>query len=142
MDWFDAEKCPPEQNGDYLCWYEYYRYGEYNCMYQTCDRGHYFNGQWYGEPMRGHRAKVLGWFPLPEPPKEATGKHLIPPLTLDLESIDPVAKWVQRKSVLYCSNCNKGYRNQKGQNPFLWKHCPNRGARIEGAYDEKSDCKN
>jgi hypothetical protein len=52
------------------------------------------------------------------------------------------AKWVRRRSSLYCPNCNKGYRDQKGQNPFLWNYCPNCGVRIEGAEDEKSDRQN
>lgn len=52
------------------------------------------------------------------------------------------AKWVRRRCSLYCPNCNKGYRDQKGQNPFLWRYCPNCGVRIEGAEDEKSDRQN
>lgn len=52
----------------YLCYYEYFRYGNYNCMYRTMDRGYFFNGQWSGEPTHGTSAKVLAWTELPAPP--------------------------------------------------------------------------
>lgn len=65
--WISVDDHPPEENGEYLCWYEYFRYGDYNCMYQTCDRGHYVNGRWGGEPMNGDKCKVLAWMPLPAP---------------------------------------------------------------------------
>lgn len=69
--WHDAQNDPPKENGEYLCYYEYFRYGNYYCMYRTIDRGHFFNGQWGGEPTRGTSTKVLKWteLPLPEPPE-------------------------------------------------------------------------
>lgn len=59
---------PPTENGEYLCYYEYFRYGNYNCMYRTMDRGYFFNGHWSGEPTNGTSAKVLAWTELPAPP--------------------------------------------------------------------------
>lgn len=69
--WHDAQNDPPKENGEYLCYYEYFRYGNYNCIYRTIDRGHFFNGQWGGEPTRGTSTKVLKWteLPLPKPPE-------------------------------------------------------------------------
>lgn len=67
--WHDAQTDPPTENGEYQCYYEYYRYGNYNCMYRTMDRGQFFNGQWSGEPTHGTSAKVLAWTELPEPPE-------------------------------------------------------------------------
>lgn len=69
--WHDAQNDPPKENGEYLCYYEYFRYGNYYCMYRTIDRGHFFNGQWGGEPTRGTSTKVLKWteLPLPESPE-------------------------------------------------------------------------
>lgn len=69
--WHDAQNDPPKENGEYLCYYEYFRYGNYNCMYRTMDRGQFFNGQWGGEPTHGNGAKVLAWTELqfPEPPE-------------------------------------------------------------------------
>lgn len=68
-DWRMAhESLPP--NGEYvLCWYEYFRFGEYNRMYQTFGIGYQFNGNWGGEVAQGQKAKVLAWIPLPKPPK-------------------------------------------------------------------------
>ena len=69
--WHDAQNDPPKENGEYLCYYEYFRYGNYNCMYRTIDRGYFFNGQWSGEPTHGTSAKVLAWTELPlyKPPE-------------------------------------------------------------------------
>lgn len=66
------EKLPPEGQ-DVLCWYEYFRYGAFNCMYQTYGIGFQFNGCWGGEVATGRSAKVLAWMPLPEPPKMEEG---------------------------------------------------------------------
>lgn len=63
--WHDAQNDPPKKNGEYLCFYEYFRYGNYNRMYRTMDRGQFFNGQWGGEPTHGTNAKVLAWTELP-----------------------------------------------------------------------------
>jgi hypothetical protein len=68
--WISVEDRLPENGKDVLCWYEYYRYGEYNAMYRTQGIGFCVNGHWGGEAASGHRAKVLYWMPLPEPPKE------------------------------------------------------------------------
>lgn len=63
------EKLPPEGQ-DVLCWYEYFRFGEYYRMYQTFGIGYQFNGNWGGEVAQGQKAKVLAWMPLPKPPEE------------------------------------------------------------------------
>lgn len=71
--WHDAQTDPPTENGEYLCYYEYFRYGNYNCMFRAMDRGMFFNGQWSGEPTHGTAAKVLAWTELPAAPtKEKT----------------------------------------------------------------------
>lgn len=69
VQWTPAyEELPPE--GVYvLCWYEYFRYGQYNRMYQTFGIGYRFGGHWGGEVAQGRNAKVLAWMPLPEPPE-------------------------------------------------------------------------
>lgn len=63
------EKLPPDGQ-DVLCWYEYFRFGEYYRMYQTFGIGYQFNGNWGGEVAQGQKAKVLAWMPLPKPPEE------------------------------------------------------------------------
>lgn len=70
--WISVEERLPENGNDVLCWYEYYRYGDYNRMYQTYGIGCCWNGTWCGDVSSGSRAKVLYWMPLPEPPKEAS----------------------------------------------------------------------
>lgn len=72
MQWIDVEDELPPNGEDVLCWYEYYRYGQYNCMYQTYGIGFQYNGNWGGEVAQGHKAKVLFWMLLPKLPKERT----------------------------------------------------------------------
>ena len=74
--WHDAQNNPPTESGEYLCYYEYFRYGNYNCMCRAMDRGMFFNGQWSGEPTHGTAAKVLAWTELPAPPtKESINEN-------------------------------------------------------------------
>jgi hypothetical protein len=68
--WISVEDRLPENDVDVLCWYEYFRYGNYNRMYQTHGTGYRINGYWGGEVARGTKCKVIAWMPLPEPPKE------------------------------------------------------------------------
>lgn len=75
-EWISVKDKLPEENGCYLCWYEYFRYGHYNRMYQTCDRGYFINGMWSGEPTNGTNAKVLYWMPLPNPPEVNANESL------------------------------------------------------------------
>lgn len=67
--WTPADKELPPEGVDVLCWYEYFRYGLYNRMYQTFGIGCQFNRHWGGEVAQGKNAKVLAWMPLPEPPE-------------------------------------------------------------------------
>lgn len=71
--WTLADEALPPNGEDVLCWYEYFRFGEYNRMYQTFGIGYQFNGNWGGEVAQGQRAKVLAWIPLPKPPKMKRG---------------------------------------------------------------------
>ena len=68
--WISVEERLPENGNDVLCWYEYYRYGDYNRMYQTYGIGCCWDGTWCGDVSIGSRAKVLYWMPLLELPKE------------------------------------------------------------------------
>lgn len=68
--WIPVTERFPTEYRDVLCYYEYFRFGEYNCMFRTIDRGYYGDGRWGGEAGQGYRNKVLAWMPLPEPPKD------------------------------------------------------------------------
>lgn len=68
--WIPVTERLPESGEYVLCWYEYFRYGKYNRMFQTYGIGYYFrDGFWGGEVSNGQQTKVLAWMPLPEPPK-------------------------------------------------------------------------
>ena len=76
-NWINAdEQQPDEDYKEVLVWYEYFRYGEFNCMYQTYGIGYYVKQyeMWFGEDLNGTKVKVLYWQPLPEPPEVRKGE--------------------------------------------------------------------
>ena len=71
--WIPVSKGLPKDGEDVLCWYEYFRYGKYNRMFQTFGIGYQYFGTWSGEVSVGRDTKVLAWMPLPEPPEMGGG---------------------------------------------------------------------
>lgn len=69
--WIPVEEQLPEDGVEVLCWYEYFRYGDFNAMVSAYGTGYQFHGIWGGEVSNGKNAKVLAWMPLPDGP-EAT----------------------------------------------------------------------
>lgn len=75
MRWIPCSERLPKDGEDVLCWYEYFRYGNYNRMFRTFGIGHQYYGTWSGEVSVGRDTKVLAWMPLPEPPEEVQGNE-------------------------------------------------------------------
>ena len=69
--WIPTDERLPEEGEKVLVWYEYFRYGEYNRMYETYGISWQYDGHWSGD-VSGTKAKCIAWKPLPEPyePKE------------------------------------------------------------------------
>ena len=66
--WILVEAGLPEGGEKVLVWYEYFRYGEYNRMFQTHGIGWQYDGHWSGD-VSGTKARCIAWRPLPEPYK-------------------------------------------------------------------------
>lgn len=73
-DWIPVSERLPEEFQRVLVWFEYYRYGDYNCMYQTYGFGYVCDGKWSpfinGE-TGWQDARIIAWMTLPEAYKEA-----------------------------------------------------------------------
>ncbi|MBQ1537689.1 MAG: DUF551 domain-containing protein [Ruminococcus sp.] len=70
--WISVENRLPEKEANVLVWYEYFRYGDYNCLYQTYGIAAYSECYgWHGDDLNGDSVKVLYWQPLPEPPERS-----------------------------------------------------------------------
>ena len=73
-EWIPVGERLPEDMQRVLVWFEYYRYGDYNCMYQTYGFGEVCDGKWSpfinGE-TGWQDTRIIAWMPLPKPYKEA-----------------------------------------------------------------------
>ena len=73
QQWISCEERLPESYTDVLVWFEYYRYGDYNRLYQMHGIGTYIKeyDSWIINHETGWRKlRVLAWCPLPKPYKE------------------------------------------------------------------------
>lgn len=73
QEWISVDDRLPTDDKCVLCWYEYYRFGRFNRMYQTYGIGCFENGIWGGEVSTGMKCRVIAWMPLPQPPKMKGG---------------------------------------------------------------------
>ena len=61
----------PEDGVDVLVWFEYFRYGEYNRLFQTMGISYTYNGNWshFVNGQSGWRQlRIIKWQPLPAAP--------------------------------------------------------------------------
>lgn len=73
--WIPCSERLPQSYVDVLVWFEYYRYGSYNRLYQTHGIGTYSENyeSWTINHESGwHKLRVIAWMPLPQSyqPKE------------------------------------------------------------------------
>lgn len=75
IEWIPVEERLPEPFTDVLVWFEYFRYGNYNCLYQTygISQTISFDGKsiQLSDFVNGvsgwHKLRIIAWMPLPKP---------------------------------------------------------------------------
>lgn len=76
-EWISADDELPQDMQRVLIWFEYYRYGDFNCMYQTYGFGYVCDGKW-SPFINGETGwqdyRVIAWQPLPEPYQKGGAK--------------------------------------------------------------------
>lgn len=69
-EWIPANERLPDDMQRVLIWFEYYRYGDFNCMYQTYGFGYVCDGKW-SPFINGETGwqdySIIAWQPLPKP---------------------------------------------------------------------------
>lgn len=71
--WIPCSEQLPEEGVDVLVWFEYFRFGNYNRLFQTAGISYTYDGKWSGfvNGSSGWRdLKIIAWQPLPQPYKE------------------------------------------------------------------------
>lgn len=67
--WISVEDSLPDSKEDVLVWFEYFRYGEYNCLYQTYGIGNYnknYDGWMVNHETGWDQLRVIAWMPMPD----------------------------------------------------------------------------
>ena len=72
--WIPCSERLPDDLIDVLVWFEYYRFGNYNRLYQTIGISYTNNGEW-SRLVNGtsgwKELRIIAWKPLPQPYKES-----------------------------------------------------------------------
>jgi hypothetical protein len=70
-EWIPVSEKLPEKYDDVLVCFEYFRFGEYNCLFKTIGIGTLCDDSWMVNHETGWRQlRVIAWMPLPEPYRE------------------------------------------------------------------------
>ena len=67
--WIPCSERLPEDGVKVLVWFEYFRYGEYNRLFQTIGISYAYNGKWSGfvnDSSGWSELSIFAWQPLPE----------------------------------------------------------------------------
>lgn len=72
LQWIPCSERLPDDGENVLVWFEYFRYGDYNRLFQTTGISYVFDGEWSGfvnGSSGWSKLRIIAWLPLPEPYK-------------------------------------------------------------------------
>lgn len=72
-EWIPVEERLPNNDEEVLVWFEYFRYGSYDCLFQTVGIGLMINDHWsciVNGTTGWKDLKILAWMPLPDEYRE------------------------------------------------------------------------
>lgn len=72
-EWIPVSKKLPKEGVKVLVWYEYFRYGSYNRLFQAYGLGYVYRGEFapfINRESGWQQLRVIAWMPLPEKYKE------------------------------------------------------------------------
>lgn len=77
--WTKVEDGLPDESEEVICYYEYYRYGDYNCMWRSYGLGYIekIDGKayWFGD-IGGNKLRVIAWKRFNRYPGEVPNKEI------------------------------------------------------------------
>lgn len=77
--WTKVEDGLPDEFEEVICYYEYYRYGDYNCMWSGYGLGYivrlHEEVYWCGD-ISGHKLRVIAWKKFNRYPGEIPNKEI------------------------------------------------------------------
>lgn len=110
QQWIPCSERLPDDYTDVLVWFEYFRYGDYNCLYQTYGIGDYsteYDSWMINHETGWHKLRVIAWMPLPEPYREKGEQDALNKSEKARQETQGVWLKISPAGIYECSKCHQ-----------------------------------